>query len=138
MVHCVTLLLDQLFYIVPGLCITKFITVLTILKRSTGNKRRTANTAIYYEWLVCIILLGQKWPFHKHVVIMKKYQSFTLPKYSHHFQSFNLLMEFKSGFFSRMCSGVLILTKSEDYKEFLQKRFNSLKTTNQYLYQHWE
>ncbi|XP_065937265.1 pseudouridylate synthase RPUSD4, mitochondrial [Magallana gigas] len=38
----------------------------------------------------------------------------------------------------RMCSGVLILTKSEDYKEFLQKRFNSLKTTNQYLYQHWD
>lgn len=38
----------------------------------------------------------------------------------------------------RMCSGVLILTKSEDYKEYLQKRFNSLKTTSQYPYQHWD
>uniref|UniRef100_K1PKP5 RNA pseudouridylate synthase domain-containing protein 4 n=1 Tax=Magallana gigas TaxID=29159 RepID=K1PKP5_MAGGI len=42
------------------------------------------------------------------------------------------------GLLPEMCSGVLILTKSEDYKEFLQKRFNSFKTTNQYLYQHWD
>lgn len=55
------------------ICISKFIIIWTISKRSTGKKRRTADSAINYEWLVWFILLGQKWPFHKHVVIMKKY-----------------------------------------------------------------
>ena len=37
-----------------------------------------------------------------------------------------------------MCSGVIILAKSEDYMDYLKGRFYSLKNTNQYPYQHWE
>ncbi|XP_062569803.1 mitochondrial mRNA pseudouridine synthase Rpusd3-like isoform X2 [Saccostrea cucullata] len=38
----------------------------------------------------------------------------------------------------RMCSGVIILTKSEKYNQYLRKRFFSLKVTDQLPYQHWE
>ncbi|XP_048742701.1 uncharacterized protein LOC125656154 [Ostrea edulis] len=38
----------------------------------------------------------------------------------------------------RAYSGVIILTKSENYDEYLRKRFESLKTTNQQPYQHWD